>query len=88
MNETQIVIFELLGAHLLLFFICFFLIISAKGSSLGKKSLQLVFTFVIPFIGPMIGIYIHLSDRMKAPPHDPNPTEFKDNFPHGTNWRQ
>lgn len=82
MSDTQAVLIDLLAIHGVLFLISFVLILRSKGTILSRKFIQIVFTAFIPLLGPIAGIYIHLSDRMKPPPpHDPNWTPMQNDAP-------
>jgi hypothetical protein len=72
MSNTQTILLDLVIIHVALFLISLIVIFTTKGTTFSKKGIQSVFAFLIPIIGPVIGIYILLSDRMKPPPYDPN----------------
>ncbi len=73
MSNIQTILIDLLIIHIALFFISLIVISIAKGTAFSKKCFQAAFALLVPIIGPLLGIYIHLSDRAKPPPpHDPN----------------
>lgn len=72
MSNFQTILFDLLIIHVALFLISLIVIFTAKGTAFSKKCIQATFAFLIPLIGPILGSYVLLSDRMKPPPYDPN----------------
>lgn len=54
-----------LAIDMLLFLIALVLILRSPLVENGRKILQVLFSLLIPYVGPILTIIVHLSDRTK-----------------------